>query len=142
MISKTPSNILPGNAGLGAKPRKPPSTARTIPRTAKPIAFPELAGASPDPANFSAKYGPRMNTSQTMPTIAPPPPALLLNQGDGQCRSSPTRRRIVIASVMTAGTKIRRIVLGWVPGVLSAMVTSDYFSLIGNPSFGVGTPAH
>src|SRR5215469_11411724 len=47
-----------------------------------------------------------MRGSQEMPTMAPPPPAALLNHGAGQCCSSPTRRKIVITSVIKAGTAI------------------------------------
>src|SRR6266446_5238277 len=51
-----------------------------------------------------------MGTSQTMPTTAPAPPAWReKNRGD-QFWSSPTRRRTVTASVISAGVRIRDVV--------------------------------
>src|SRR6516164_791560 len=64
-----------------------------------------------------------------MPMMASPPPAVVLNQGPGQCCNSPTNRRIVRAKVMIDGTKISCVVLGrgleLVSGILPPLTVED-----------------
>src|ERR1044071_10525598 len=55
---------------------------------------------------------PRTSGTQLMPMMAPGPPDSLLNSTVGQCCSSPISRRIVTASVMTAGMRISLAILG------------------------------
>ena len=53
--------------------------------------------------------------SHEMPITAKPPPGAVLTHGLGQRSSSPTSRKIVIASVIKAGTKMRRAAESWLP---------------------------
>src|SRR5207249_2427448 len=85
--SNPPMNRIALKGGL--KERNPPPKTSTIPSAPNPIALPVLLGPAPAPESFRAKYGPKINGSQEMPMIAPPPPAWLLNHGLGQLCNSP-----------------------------------------------------
>src|SRR5215470_15236273 len=73
-----------------------------------------------------------------MPMMASPPPAVVLNQGPGQCSSSPTNRRIVMAKVMIDGTQITCMVLGRALELVSGIQTS--FALL-KTEFALGAGA-
>src|SRR6266566_9564197 len=72
-----------------------------------------------------------MNDSQVMPTIAAPPPAVELNKTLDQCSSSPTNRRMLTASVISAGIMIRRVMESRSPALVSVMGTSPPEQLSG-----------
>src|SRR5579862_9487484 len=91
------------------KPKKRTTEPKTSTRIAKPAipnALPIPVGPAPANATFHAKYGPKIIGSQEMPTRAKPPPGALLNNNGDQPCSSPIKRRMVMASVMIAGTRI------------------------------------
>src|SRR5271165_3449564 len=62
-----------------------------------------------------------------MPMMASPPPAVVLNQGAGQCCSSPTNRRMVMAKVMIEGNKTSCMVLGRTLELVTGIQTSSCY---------------
>src|SRR5437016_5814415 len=72
-----------------------------------------------------------MNDSQVMPTIAAPPPAVELNKTLDQCSTSPTNRRMLTASVISAGIMIRRVMESRSPALVSVMGPSPPEKLSG-----------
>src|SRR5262249_5442909 len=83
-------------------------------------------GPRPAAFSFKAKTIPRIGTSQTIPTSAPPPPADVLKSAEFQCCNSPTSRMMVMASVIRPVTIIHLVIFTRPSDVVADIVRCSF----------------